>query len=139
MAGDIEHAQSKYINAKIEDLAHIMSQQGYSPGLHLVSQKIVYAAKAHLLCRHSKKLASVCALINTILGKWICDDCLAIAAFIPKTVIVVNQNVILDETPEGGSTSKSNTLGDPLDSSLPLQAQNLKVTGIKKKVLLGQF
>ncbi|MCO5583108.1 hypothetical protein L7F22_037016 [Adiantum nelumboides] len=69
-----------------------MSQQRYSPDLHCVSRNITDAAKAHLLCLHSEKLALACALINTKQGETIhisknnrmCGDCHVTTALISK-------------------------------------------------------
>eukprot|EP00250_Pteridium_aquilinum_P010673 c19555_g2_i1 orf=3-386(-) len=98
--GDTKHAQRIYIYTKLEEISRKMSQQRISPGMHGVSPKILDAARKHLLCRHSEKLAIACALINTPQGEAIrivknmrmCGDChvaTSLISSIEKRKIVV--------------------------------------------------
>ncbi|KAI5066600.1 hypothetical protein GOP47_0019224 [Adiantum capillus-veneris] len=92
VAGDTKYAQRKEVEAKLQDIALKISQQGYFPTVLLVSQNISNDAKKDVLCRHSEKLAIACALINTTQGKDIrivknmrvCDDCHVVTSLISK-------------------------------------------------------
>ncbi|KAI5064520.1 hypothetical protein GOP47_0021190, partial [Adiantum capillus-veneris] len=83
VVGDTTHPLSRQIYVKLQDLELKLSQQGYSPNLHWVSQNLSVQSKTVLLCQHSEKLAIACAIINTPEGKDIrimknmrvCGDC----------------------------------------------------------------
>ncbi|KAI5067709.1 hypothetical protein GOP47_0018237 [Adiantum capillus-veneris] len=92
VVGDSKHPQSREIYAKLQDLELKLSQQGYSPSLHWVSQNLSADSKTLLLCQHSEKLAIACAIINTPQGTDIrvtknmrvCGDCHDATSLISK-------------------------------------------------------
>eukprot|EP01018_Ginkgo_biloba_P002796 Gb_01184 [translate_table: standard] len=94
VVGDKSHPQSKKIYAMLESLAGQMREAGYVPDTDFVLHNVEEAAKEHILCGHSEKLAIAFGIISTCPGTPIritknlrvCSDCHSATKFISKIV-----------------------------------------------------
>ena len=68
---DTKHSRSKEIYAKVQEILHKMSQEGYSKTVQWVSENILETGKHYGHCGHSVWLAIACALIHTQEGETI--------------------------------------------------------------------
>eukprot|EP00250_Pteridium_aquilinum_P020820 c24962_g4_i3 orf=1-561(+) len=86
------HLQSKCIHAKLKVISQKLRLEGYSPGLHWISQAILDDGTEDALCGHTGKLAMACALVNTpectpicfTNNMRVCGDCHIAMALISK-------------------------------------------------------
>ena len=69
--GDTKHSRSKEIYAKVQEIVHNMSQEGYSKTVQWVSGNILETGKHYGPCGHSVWLAIACAIIHTQEGETI--------------------------------------------------------------------
>jgi pentatricopeptide repeat protein len=94
IAGDRNHARSREIYAKLEELGKEMAKMGYVPMVEVELHNVGRREKEELLSQHSERLAVAFGLISTPEGApirvkkniRICKDCHVAMKFISKIV-----------------------------------------------------